>query len=136
MRSVTAKRPMPRTASIPLLLTLMTAVAAAAQPATAAAPGPTATARPPELTAAPPVVHPGETLTLTGRGFAPGAGFALLVRADGRTTRIGAARTGQRGSFVATIRVRTHAAAARFVVLACRNACRIQASARFRIAAP
>jgi hypothetical protein len=129
-------RPMPRPVLIPLLLLLTSATVAVAQPAIADAPAPDAAPRLPQLTADPLVVHAGEALTLTGRGFPASVGLALLVRVDGRTTRIGGARTGRGGGFLATIRVRPHASADRFVVLACRDACRLQASARFRIAAP
>jgi len=48
-------------------------------------------------------------------------------------TRIGSALAGLHGRFVAAVRIRAHAAAQTFVALACQDACRVKASARFRI---
>jgi hypothetical protein len=93
--------------------------------------------RPPQLTADQTAVKPGETLTLTGRGFPRNTHLALLAgapKADAQ--RIGGAQTGSRGSFVAKIRIRARSSAGAFVARACFDACRVKASARFRIVTP
>lgn len=117
--------------------TLVALVLAVAAAVSASHPGPSpahAAARVPQLTATPASVRPGETVTLHGSGFPRNAHVALLAgppHAD--ATRIGGARTGLRGGFVATIHIRAHAAAGRVVALACLDGCRVKASARFRI---
>jgi hypothetical protein len=94
-------------------------------------------AQPPQLSATPAAVAPGTTLTLVGRGFPRNAHVTLLAGPPGGDrTRIGGADTGLRGRFTATIHIRPHAAAGRFVALACHAACSVRASARFRIVAP
>lgn len=123
-----------RPALIPLLLvaTIGTAAAASAAPS-----GSRTTARAPQLTATPAAVQPGGTVTLAGRGFPPNADVALLAGPPrSEASRIGSARTGLRGRFTATIRIRPRAAAGRFVALACHDGCRLKASARFRIVTP
>lgn len=121
--------PLRRIALVALLLLPATAVATAppAAPAT----------RTPQLTATPAVVHPGETLKLQGTGFPRNAHVSLLAgppHAD--AARIGGASTGRRGRFVATIHTRPHSGAGTFVARACFDGCRVEAVARFHIAAP
>ncbi len=93
-------------------------------------------ARPdPRLTADRAAVSPGAALHLTGSGFPHRARIVLLAGArESDAKRIGSAVSGSRGGFLATVRVRQRAAAARIVVVACSDACRVRASARFRIA--
>jgi hypothetical protein len=123
-----------RCAALAGLLLLPTAAVAAAGPAR---PPAHAVARTPQLTAEPSAVQPGEMLTLEGRGFPRNAHLALLAGPPGtEAERIGGAQTGRRGRFVATIRIRKPASAGPFVALACFDACRVKASARFRIVAP
>jgi hypothetical protein len=101
------------------------------------APSPHPAARTPQLTADPTAVKPGETLTLVGRGFPANAHLALLAGPpNSEAERIGGAQTGRRGRFVAKIRIRARSSAGAFVVLACFDACRVKASARFRIVTP
>jgi hypothetical protein len=121
----------PLRCTVLVALTLFPAAAvAAAQPASPAA-------RTPTLTAEPTAVQAGTTLTLTGTGFPRNAHISLMAgppHAD--AARIGGASTGKRGRFVATIHIRPHSSAGRFVAAACYDACRVKASARFRIVAP
>ena len=120
---------LPRIALVALLLAPATAVAAA-RPAAPAV-------RTPQLTAAATAVRAGDTLTLTGTGFPRDAHVALLAGAPHKqATRIGGASTGRRGRFVATIHTRPHSDAGTFVVRACLDACRVEATVRFRIVAP
>jgi len=119
------------------LLALATVPVAAA--VAAARPAPTAqlVARTPLLTADPVAVRPGEVLTLQGSGFPRDVHVALLAGPPhAEATRIGGARTGRRGRFVATIRIRERADPAALVALACHDGCRVKASVRFRIVAP
>jgi len=93
--------------------------------------------RTPQLTPDRTAVKPGETLTLSGRGFPRNAHLALMAgapKADAQ--RIGGAQTGSRGSFVAKIRIRARSSAGAFIARACFDACRVTASARFRIVTP
>jgi hypothetical protein len=126
----------------PLRCTALTALAllpAATMAATqsTAAPRSFAAERTPQLTANSATVKPGETLTLTGRGFPRNAHLALLAGPpDADAKRIGGAQTGQRGSFTAKIRIRAHSSAGALVARACFDACTVKASARFRIVTP
>jgi len=124
-----------RCTALAALALLPAATIAVAQ--STAAPRAGASARAPQLTAASATVKPGETLTLTGRGFPRNAQLVLLAgRRDGAAKRIGRAQTGRRGSFTAKIRIRDDSTAAAMVARACFNACSVQASARFRIVTP
>jgi hypothetical protein len=121
-----------RCTALAALALLPATTIAMAQPA--AAPRTQAAARTPELTTDSATVKPGETLTLTGRGF-PG-NVHLVLRAgppDAEAQRIGAAQTGRRGTFTAKIRIRARSSAGMMVALACFDSCRVKASARFRI---
>lgn len=116
------------------LLPAVTVAVAVAQPA---ATPPRAAGTTPSLTTDTTTVRPGETLTLTGRGFPRNERLALLAgppKEDGQ--RIGGAQTGRRGSFTAKIRIRARSDAGAFVARACFDACRVKASVRFRIVAP
>ncbi len=107
---------------------------AAALAALAALPAAHAAVGAPRLGATPTAARPGASLELTGRGFPASAHLVLLVRRPhGRTVRMGSAVTGSRGGFVATIRIRSRAAAGTFDAIACQDACRVQVSVRFRI---
>ena len=87
----------------------------------------------PRLVASPTAVRPGASLRLRGTGFPADARLALLVGPPhARASRIGSAVTGSTGSFVATIRIRARAAPGALVALACHDACRVKATARFR----
>lgn len=126
---------MRRTFLIALMLLLATTAVAAAAGRSAPQPSAHAAAPAPQLTADPLAVQPGATLTLQGRGFPRNAHVALMAGPPhGETTRIGGAQTGLRGRFTATIHIRPDSSAGRFVALACHDDCRVQASARFRIA--
>ncbi len=117
------------------LALLPAASVAFAQPAVT--PQTHAAERTPQLTADTIAVQPGETLTLTGRGFPRNAHLALLAGPpSGDTQRIGGAQTGRRGVFTAKIRIRARSSAGAFVAQACFDACRVKASARFRIVTP
>jgi hypothetical protein len=123
-----------RCTALAALVLLPAATVATARPA---APPAHAAARAPQLTAEPDAVQPGETLTLEGRGFPRNVHLALLAGPRGTEgERIGGAQTGRRGRFVATIRIRKPATAGAFVAQACFDACRVKASARFRIVVP
>lgn len=123
-----------RCTALATLVLLPAATIAVAQPAS---PRSHATERSPRLTADSATVKPGETLTLTGRGFPRNAHLALLAGApDGDAKRIGGAHTGQRGTFVAKIQIRARSSAGAFVARACFDACNVKASARFRIVTP
>jgi hypothetical protein len=123
---------LPRTALVALLLSLP--AVAVAQPA---ATSPPRAARTPQLTADPAAVRAGATLTLTGTGFPRNVRVALLAGPpNAQAARIGAASTGRRGRFTATIRIRPHSSAGPLVALACHDDCRVKASVRFRIVAP
>ena len=125
---------MTSTARSTVLVALALLPATAVATAQPAADAPRSSARAPQLTADTAAVRPGETLTLQGTGFPPNAHVALLAGPPhAAASRIGGARTGRRGSFVATIRIRAHSAAGAFVALACHDACDVKASARFRI---
>ncbi len=91
----------------------------------------------PQLTAEPAVAEPGAAVVLSGRGFPRNASIELLAgppRSEAQT--IGSARTGRRGAFTATIRIRPQADPGRLVALACYDACRVKAAVRFRIVVP
>lgn len=127
------RRRLRRTVLISLLLGCAVPLAGTAATVSADA-GPHAAARAPQLVARPVAVKAGGTLTLEGRGFARNARIVLLAGPLRHTpTRIGSALTGLHGRFVATIRIRANAAAHAFVAVACQDACRVKASARFRI---
>lgn len=120
-----------RTALVVLLLSMSFAGGAGARPAASSAP------RTPQLTADPTTVQAGGTLTLHGTGFPRNVRVTLLAGPPhSEAARIGGASTGRRGRFTATIRIRPHSSAGTFVALACHDACRVKASARFRIVAP
>jgi hypothetical protein len=124
-----------RCTALAALALLPAATVAVAQPASA--PRSHATERTPQVTADPTTVRPGETLTLTGRGFPRNAHLVLLAGPpQEETDRIGGAQTGRRGRFVARIRIRARSSAGAFVGSACFDACRVKASVRFRIVAP
>ena len=126
------RAPARRTTSL-LLLVLLPSAAVAAAPAAAPA---TAT-RTPQLTAAPSEVKPGEALRLEGRGFPRNAEIVLRAGPpDGETRRIGSARTGLKGRFTAEVQIRVKSDPGRLVAFACHDACRLKASAQFRIVAP
>jgi hypothetical protein len=116
------------------LVLLPAAAVAAAHPTSSP---PHGTVRAAQLTAAPATVQPGDPVTLQGSGFPRNVHVALLAGPPhAQATRVGGAQTGRRGSFVATIHIRARADAGAFVALACHDACRVKASARFRIVAP
>src|SRR5690242_17733727 len=124
-----------RCTALAALALLPAATIAMAQ--SAAPPRIQAAERTPELTADSATVKPGDTLTLTGHGFPSNAHLALRAgRSDAEAQRIGGARTGRRGSFVAKIRIRARSSAGAFVTLACFDGCRVKASTRFRIVTP
>jgi hypothetical protein len=126
--------PLRCTALAALALLPATAVAVAQPAAPTARP---AAARTPQITVAPTAVQPGETLTLEGRGFPRNAHIALFAGPpNAEAARIGGAQTGRRGRFAATIRIRAQSSPGALVALACFDACRVKASARFRIVAP
>jgi hypothetical protein len=125
---------LPRTVLVVLLLSAPAVTVAAARPA-ASAPPPAA--RTPQLTADPTAAHAGATLTLQGKGFPRNVHVTLLAGPPGaKATPMGGASTGRRGRFTATIHIRPHSSAGALVALACEDACRVKASARFRIVAP
>jgi len=127
------RRRLRRTVLISLLLGCAAPLAgtAAIVPADA---GPHSAVRVPQLVARPAAVKAGGTLTLEGRGFAGNARITLLAGPLRHTpTRIGSAIAGLHGRFLATIGIRAHAAAHAFLAVACQDACRVKASARFRI---
>lgn len=91
--------------------------------------------RGPQLVAEPAVVVPGETVVLRGRGFPRSVQVTLLAGPPhGEAVRIGSAQTGRGGGFTASVQVRDPSDAARLVVLACHDSCRVKARAQFRIA--
>jgi hypothetical protein len=121
-----------RCTALAALALLPAATIAMAQPA--APPRIQAAERTPELMADSATVKPGETLTLTGRGFPRNAHLALRAGPpDAEPQRIGGAQTGRRGNFVAKIRIRARSSAGAVVTLACFDGCRVKASVRFRI---
>lgn len=116
---------------------VLVALAAGAGLADAKPKRPDAAASGPSLTAEPQATAPGDTLVLRGRGFPRNAQIELLAGPPGGDAqRIGGAQTGRRGVFTARIRIRPRSDAGRFVALACHDACRVKASARFSILAP
>lgn len=118
---------------IPLVVLLLSASLGAVAGAAAAPSAP----RTPQLTTDRTAVQPGGTLTLQGTGFPRNVHLTLLAGPpEAEAARIGGATTGQRGRFTATIRIRPHSSAGALVALACHDACRVKASARFRIVAP
>jgi len=93
--------------------------------------------RTPTLVATPTAVQAGSSVTLTGTGFPRNVHVSLMARPPrAEASRIGGATTGKRGRFVATIHIRPHSTAGALVAVACHDACRVKASARFRIVAP
>ncbi|HXE44158.1 MAG TPA: hypothetical protein VN635_03065 [Conexibacter sp.] len=119
---------------LPRLLPAALAIAALGACAAVAAAGAASSARTAQLTADRTTVRPGEQLELRGSGFPGNAHLTLLARSPhGPRARIGDAVTGSRGTFVATIRIRSRAAAGAVVALACHDACRVKASVGFRI---
>src|SRR5689334_2552364 len=124
-----------RCAALTALSLLPVATIAVAQ--STAAPLSHVAERTPTLTVDPPAVRPGDTLTLTGRGFPRNAQLTLLAGKPGEQGKqIGSAHTGRRGTFTATIRIRANSSAAALVARACFDACRVKAGARFRIVTP
>jgi hypothetical protein len=118
-------------------LALLPAVAVAATAQPASPPPDHAALRAPQLVADAAAVQPGQTLTLEGTGFPRNVHVALLAGPPrAQATRIGGAQTGRRGHFVATIHIRARADAGPLVAMACHDACRVKATARFRIVAP
>lgn len=118
-------------------LTAVTLVVAAAGTFAVAAP-----AKPDQvvgvaLTADDARVPAGEVLVLRGRSFPRDAHIVLRAgRAGDETERIGRARTGRRGSFVAEVRIDAETPAGRYVAVACHDRCRIKASVQFRVQRP
>lgn len=121
----------------PLRCTFLAALALLPATAVAVAQPASPAARTPQITLTPTAVEPGETLTLEGRGFPRNAHIALFAgRPNAEAERIGGAQTGRRGRFTATIRIRASSSAGALVARACFDACRVKASARFRIVMP
>jgi hypothetical protein len=88
----------------------------------------------PRLHATPVRVAPGGTVVLHGRGFP--ANVHIVLRATppgGRSARIGEARTGLRGGFVAPITIDPGAAAGAYEAAACHDRCRIKATVNFHV---
>lgn len=116
--------------------TLSVAAAAAAAAGLALA-APAWTGADPTLTTPDARVVGGETLVLQGRGFARNVHVTLLAGPTrAKAKRIGAARTGRRGSFVAEVLIEPGAAAKRYVAVACHDRCRSEATVRFRVVEP
>jgi len=121
----------PRTALVALLLSSSLVAVAGVRAAAPSAP------RTPQLTADSTAVEPGGTLTLQGTGFPRNIHVTLLAGPpSAEAARIGGATTGRRGRFTATIHIRPHSSAGALIAVACHDACRVKASARFRIVAP
>jgi hypothetical protein len=118
-----------------VVLSAVTAAFAGGGLAVAARPAPRAAG--PQLTVEPEAASPGGAVVLSGRGFPRNAEIELLAGPPhSAAEQIGSAQTGRRGAFRATIRIRSQADAGQLVALACYDACRVKASARFRIARP
>jgi hypothetical protein len=82
-------------------------------------------------------VMPGETLVVHGRGFPDEMRVSLRIgRPDGSAERVGAARAGQNGRFVAHVSIDPEVSPGRYVIVACRNRCKLKASTGFRILKP
>jgi hypothetical protein len=123
-----------RCTALVALVLLPAAAAVAAQPT---APAVQAVERAPTLTVAPTAVQAGGSVTLTGTGFPRNVHVSLMAGPPhAEAARIGGASTGRRGRFVATIRIRPRSSARTLVAVACHDACRVKATARFRIVAP
>jgi len=94
-------------------------------------------AQAPSLTVEDARVRGGEELVLRGRGFAPDVHVTLLAgRTRAGAKRIGAARTGRRGGFVARVEIEAGAKPGRYLAVACHDRCRSEATVRFRILQP
>ena len=79
-------------------------------------------------------VAPGGTLVLRGKGFPHRVHVVLRVgRPHHRARRVGGARTGLRGTFVAPIAIERGAHRGRYVAVACHDRCRVRARIHFRI---
>lgn len=82
-------------------------------------------------------VPAGAVLVLRGGSFPRDAHIVLRAgRAGDETERIGRARTGRRGSFVAEVRIDADTPAGRYVAVACHDRCRTKASVQFRVQQP
>jgi hypothetical protein len=118
-----------------VVLSAVTAAFAGGAVAVAARPAPRAAG--PQLVVEPEAAVPGGAVVLSGRGFPRNAEIELLAGPPhSEAHQIGSAQTSRRGAFRATIRIRSQADAGRLVALACYDACRVKASARFRIVRP
>lgn len=79
-------------------------------------------------------VPAGGTVLLRGQGFPRRAHVTLRVRRlHHHLQRVGEARTGLRGGFVAPIKIERGARRGRYVALACHRHCRVRAHVQFRI---
>ena len=119
-----------RTVGATLALIALPGAAAGALAAPADAPAPT-------LSAPDTRVAGGEVLLLRGRGFKADVHVTLLAGPTRpKAKRIGAARTGRRGGFVARVLIEADAAPGRYVAVACHDRCRSEATLSFRIVRP
>ncbi|MDO8210723.1 hypothetical protein [Conexibacter sp. CPCC 206217] len=107
-----------------------TAAVAVAAPAARRAQAPTLEVRPRAAT-------PGGRVVFYGSGFAPLARVVLLAGPSASATvKIGAARTDADGAFVAPIAIQRDVTPGRYVASACRQRCRVKATAMFRVLTP
>lgn len=110
-------------------------VAPAAEPGPAGGAGETArSAAGPTLTVRPRAARRGGRVVFYGEGFRPLVRVVLLAGPPAsEAVKIGNAKTDEDGEFVAPIAIERRVRAGRYVALACRESCRVKASAIFRV---
>ena len=116
-----------RILAVPSLVALL-AAALLAEPAAPA--GPSARAAVVRVHVTPHRVHAGGLITVTGSGWPRRRSVELLIGVPySEATRIAVAHTTSRGTFSRRVRLWRRMDPGRWVVLACRRACRIKVAA-------
>lgn len=88
----------------------------------------------PTLTVRPRAARRGGRVVFYGEGFRPLVRVVLLAGPPAsEAVKIGNAKTDEDGEFVAPIAIERRVRAGRYVALACRESCRVKASAIFRV---
>lgn len=115
-------------------LTGAAGTAAAFAAADAAPPRPPAKAAAVHVRVTPATVHRGGVITAIGSGWPASRGVEILIGPPySEADHVTWARATRAGTFRVRIRARATSATGRWVLLACRRACRIKASASYRV---
>lgn len=100
----------------------------------AAAVLPAGAAAKPHVSASPSSVAAGGTVSIAGRGFAPGRTVAIQLRRQGaKPTSLRGVKAGSSGRFRKRARIPAAQAPGRYLLVACQSRCRLKATTRLRL---